>query len=52
MTTTEITTETTTVETAENADIFSANKSVIIGGIVAIILCSTIIAVFVKKKTV
>lgn len=46
------TTEITTSETVENNDIFSANKPVIIGGIVAIILCSAIIAVFVKKKTV
>lgn len=51
MTRTEITTETTTVKTAENADIFSANRPVIIVGIVAITLCSAIIAVFIKKKT-
>ena len=50
-TTTEITTEIKTAENAENNNIFSANRPVIIGSIVAIILCSAIIAVFVKKKT-
>lgn len=51
MTATEITTETITAETAKSSDIFSAGKSIIIGSIVVIILCSAIIAVFVKKKT-
>lgn len=51
MTATEITTETITAETAENSGAFSAGKPIIIGSIVAIILCSAIIAVFVKKKT-
>lgn len=50
-TTLQTTAEITTTETAEYSDIFSANKPVIIGGVVAIILCSAIIAVFAKKKT-